>query len=627
MSSTGLSAGSLLAKRYENFRGVDFTSEDTSTYHSPDSLNMYKNYKTLGRGVETRPSLKTALTFDNSIYGLFFYEVNNVEHWIIHKGTSLIDYNTSTGTQTTLKASGMNPSKSTSFVMNNILFILDGLKYYEYNGTTLKEVEGTVPITSIGRSPSGSGNAYQNVNLISNKRINYFWGDGTSTEYVLDSKALDSVDEVYIVNASTGVPVLQNANTYTVDLVNGKVTFNTAPYKPESADNVYITYTKDVGYRTRINNCNMIALFDNRVFFTGNKDYSNTIWYSGETDARYIPDLNYLLDGTDAGMIKGLAVGNEALWSFKEPSQENTTIFYHQPVETVSDNEAIGTVKGYPTINSTISTGCVATGTNFNDDIIFFSNRGMEGIQNNLESETVIGHRSSFVDRKLLNETNYEDMILAEWNGYLLVIIDNKIYLADSRQKTTINDHYEYEWFYWELEHNIASANVHDDILYLCSAAEQVKDEHNYLKYTDGTYNYWYDTEKEVLYDSDYEESQVSVETLTKVMTSSIYTLDGTDEVESYWTTPKDDFNFSQMLKTTNKKGFLVDGVGDISIDVRTDNNNFENIGAYTNTKGYIVAKLKRKKWYKLQLKFSGTNFAINDITLEVYVGSYVKRS
>ena len=58
-------------------------------------------------------------------------------------------------------------------------------------------------------------------------------------------------------------------------------------------------------------------------------------------------------------------------------------------------------------------------------------------------------------------------MILEEWQGYLLTIIDNKIYLADSRQDSQINDRLEYEWYYFELPQNILRTTVKDDVLYL----------------------------------------------------------------------------------------------------------------------------------------------------------------
>ena len=55
---TGASAGSLILRNYSNFRGVDFSNCDVSLYRSPDSLNMWKDYKNLGKCIQTRPDLE-----------------------------------------------------------------------------------------------------------------------------------------------------------------------------------------------------------------------------------------------------------------------------------------------------------------------------------------------------------------------------------------------------------------------------------------------------------------------------------------------------------------------------------------------------------------------------------------
>lgn len=628
---TGLATGSLHVQKYNSFKGVDFSDETTNENRSPDSLNMWIDYSKLGKCVETRPDLDVINTLTNTIYGLFFYTINNIDHQIIHTGTKLIDYNPKTKEITTLVPTGMNPNNSIAFIYQNIFFLLDGLHYYEYNGQTIKEVVGTIPTTTIGMKPSGAGTSHLNVNLLSDYRKNSFWGDGTTKEYHLDSKNIDEVSSVWITNADTGVDVLQDTSKYSIDLVNGVITFTEAPYKPSSADNVKVQFKKIVnGYRDKINKCTMVSMFDNHIFYSGNIDLPNTIYFSALNDPRYIPDINYIIDGTTIAKIKGMAVGNNALWTFKESSQEDTTIFYHQPVETV-DTSTDASVKAYPTTNSTISTGCIATGINFNDDIVFFSNRGMEGIQNNINTETILGHRSSLVDRKMLSEDNYKNMRLIEWNGYLLVIIGNKVYLADSRQKTTNINHVEYEWFYWEFDKNINCASVHDDVLYLGSEEYQITDSNGYLKYSDGTNIYYYDSTNKVLYDSSYAVSSVLVSTLTKVVESKIYSLTNKSDsrnILSYWSTSKDDYGYNQMMKTTNKKGFKTDINGTVTIYVKTDNGEYESLGNYTSTKGYIVTKIKRKKWNKIQLMYkSNTPFAIYDITLESYIGGYVKRS
>ena len=170
-------------------------------------------------------------------------------------------------------------------------------------------------------------------------------------------------------------------------------------------------------------------------------------------------------------------------------------------------------------------------------------------------------------------------MILEEWEGYLLVIIDNKVYLADSRQKYQgIN--VEYEWYYWELSCNITCTSVKDEVLYLCG-------------------------------------------------NNKIYKLTKTNgEISSYWTTKHDDFKYPEYQKTTNKRGGTAEVKGEnIKIEVKTDNNDFEEVNTYDNVKGYIVYRIKKKKWKRLQMKFSSTKpFGLNNYTLESFVGGYVKR-
>ena len=612
-------------KIYSNFRGVDFTDENVSETRSPDALNMWKNYKTLGKKIETRPDIELQLTMSNTIFGLFFYTISNVDHLIIHSGTSLFDYNPKTKVLTTIKATGMNPAKSVGFVYNNILFIKDGLNYLEYNGSVCKDVEGTIPKIAIHNMNSNSTKMIQEANLITDYCYEEYLPDGTKTEFPLSQKEVSNVTVWDI----SGVNEVQITTGFTVDTTTGLVTFDKAPEKSADKASIKIKYSKTSDGRNIINKCKLACIFDNRVFFSGNQDYPNMLVWCGLNDPRYVGTSSYATQGTSVSQIKALVPGNNALWVFKEPSQENTTIFYTVPTE-LYDGKLEQTVKTYASSHSSITTGCQATGINFNDDIVFFSDRGMEGISGSITTEQVLGHRSTLVDRKLLNEENYKNMELVEWEGYLLVIIDNKIYLADSKQKVQNDDHVEYEWFYWEMAKKIKTATVHNDILYLCSEEDFVRNELGYKKYTDGTNIYWYDEVNNKVYDNEGNESQVLIETLTAVMQSEIYTLtDTSSNVKSYWTTKLDDFGYPQMLKTTNKRGFKSNVTGDeITIETKLDNNEFQKLGTFKNTKGYIVSKIKKKKWNRIQLRYSSdTQFGIYEIVLESYVGSYVKRS
>jgi hypothetical protein len=153
------------------------------------------------------------------------------------------------------------------------------------------------------------------------------------------------------------------------------------------------------------------------------------------------------------------------------------------------------------------------------------------------------------------------------------------VFLADSRSAFTNENHYEYEWFYWEFDKNITCTRVQNGILYL------------------GTED-------------------------------GVYSLnDMTANVESYWVTPKDKFKYPHMQKTTNKRGCVAEATGDISVYAKVEDTDFEHIGTYENVTDYFVSRVKRKKFKDIQLKFhSVTRFSLESITLEAYLGGYIKR-
>lgn len=575
-----ISSGNLVTRNYTNFRGVDFSNrkDEVSLYRSPDALNVWKNYKSSnGRCIETRPDLELIGTYDNTIFGLFFYTINTIEHMIVHSGTSLIDIDMSTNEKKVIKAEGMKPAKSQAFVSNNIFFIKDGLNYLEYDGETIKDVKGTIPVTFINCRPAGGGVQYQDHNMLSATEQNWFLADGESKDYFLNDREITSVDMVWVNDI-----IMAEYTDYTVDLVLGKVTFTKAPEKPltEGQDNVKIEYTKNSKSKAdRIKKCSLLTVFDDRLFFSGNVDYPNYIFHSefngikGIADPRYVSDTDYYAEGIDTSAVKSMVAGNNALWVFKEPSQANTSIFYHIPNDVYNENVGENQ-RAYPSTHSSIATGCVASAINFLDDIVFFSIRGMEALAStDVTTEQLLQHRSDLVDNRLLNEKNYKNMILEEWEGYLLVIIDNHVYLADSHLET------KYEWYYWEFDMNITCTSVKDGVLYLCGD-------------------------------------------------NKVYTLTKTDtNINSYWTTLEDEFKYPQYLKTTNKKGNVVDVIGDITISMKLDNNAFEKIDTYKNTKGFVVVKKKKKKWKSIQMKFSSNKpFSLYSATLESWVGGYVKR-
>ena len=584
-------SGTLITRNYSNYRGVDFSNrkDEVNIYRSPDALNVWKNYKsTNGKCIETRPDVELLAEYSNTIFGLFFYDYGA----LIHSGTKLYKGQTEI-------YSSMAEHKSNYFVFNNLIYVMDGTNYLQFDGETISEVTGFIPTTTIARTPNQGGTTYEDVNLLSPYRKNTFSGDGTSKEYYLDSKDIDKdyTPEVWIADEE-GQEV--KTNNFNVDYNEGKIIFFNAPPKPltDGQDNVVIQYKKDSGKADNIKKCTLVEVFDNRVFVSGNPDFPNRVWHCSLNDPSYWSDLDYYDEGEIDSPVKSMIAGNNALWVLKAPSKSNTTIFYHNP--TIDSNYG----KIYPSVHSSISTGCITTGINFNDTICFYSRQGLEAITSDITTEQTISHKSSMVDSKLLNE-NLENMILVEWQGYLVTIIDNKMYLADSKQYSQINDHVEYEWYYFDLGKKITAATVF-----------------NFQTETGDNFSFG-----DLILCTD----EIIKENGVNRQVYRIYALNNYSDnrkIESYWTTIEDEFNYPQYQKTTNKKGCVVDMEGkELSIYVKTDNKDFELINTYENTKGYVVPRIKKKKWKSIQLKFySNYPFSLYSNTLESYVGNYVKR-
>ncbi len=586
-------------RQYSNLAGVDFKNEESlvDLNRSPDALNVYIDYENEGNCIRTRPGYKELGQFGEKINGMYIY---NTTTMLVHSGTKLYLWDNFPSVPEGPKVlfESMNDEESCFFIFEDKLYINDGLNYLVYDGT-LKNVSDVafIPTTTIGRSPSGGGTMYQDVNLLQVKRINTFVADGTSKDYYLDATEIDSIDEVYINNVIT--------TDYTVTKSLGRVTFNAAPAKSAlGTDNVKIVFSKTVaGYVDRIPKCKISQVFDNRVFFTGNLSYKNTLFHSELNNPAYISDLSYYQDGTSEAAIKDIAVGNNILWVFKEPNQENATVFYHVP----STSQEYGRI--YTSKQGNVSVGCYASAINFNDDKVFLSKYGLEGITGDILEEQLLSHRSTLVDNKLVNANNLNKAKMYEWKGYLLVLVDKYIFLADSRQKFQGINGLEYEWYLWDIG----------------------KSNPNILKEYNG-------------------------ELYIGSVNGTIYLLGGTNDngeaINSYWTTPMDAFGYSNMLKTTNKRGGLARiktiPNGKIKISERTDkteekfitsksstgfdytNIDYSNFAYTTKTDSYIVYKIKEKKFLNISLKFYSDEldkpFGLYSAILEAFIGGYAKR-
>ena len=594
---------------YSEFAGVDFSIDKAMVQlnRSPDALNVWKNYKDKeGASIETRPGFKLIGTIGTKIMGLYAVSDSTA---IVHSGNKLYQWSNFPDEPTietlTELFTGMNINNRTSFVkFGDYLYINDGTNYLRYDGTTVSAVssDAFVPTTTIGRSPSGGGEMYQDVNVLSSQRINQFLADGTSTNYVLDAIGITSVDKVVVNDVELA------STEYTVNTTTGTVTFNTAPTVPSISgkDNVYITFTKEViGYQDRIAKCTKTVMWDDRIFYTGNPTYPNAIFHCELNNPTYISDLSYYEDGASDSAIKDIVVGADVLWVFKEKDQNNANVFYH--------TRTIDNVQGkvYPCVQGNVETGCSSKAINFLDDIVYLSKDGLQGIiTSELDSRQIISQRSHLINSKLISNTDYYNAQMEEWEGYLLILVGDEVYLADSRQKASYLSSFGYEWYLWNISE---------------SQPNLLKKYNNklYIGGKDG----------------------------------KIYKVEGTNDngetIESYWTTPMDNFGYPNHYKTTNKRGGIAKlrtmSNGKVNIAVKTDkmpeflkimekslrgfdfnNIDFNNFSFETTREVFLIYKIKQKKIKEVSLKIYSDEldrpFGVFSMVLEAFVGGYAKK-
>lgn len=366
---------------------------------------------------------------------------------------------------------GMNEQRSVSFICANRLYILDGKNYLIYDGEKLENALSTayIPTTYINAIPAGDnadiGTEYEARNLLSPFFKQTFIGDAATKTFILSYRMLDDIAEVRV-NGEKVTAKLDTTGSsygYDADVLSGSITFTTAP---AASSEVEVTMRKktekvsgienadaDTGALTVISGCTIATVYDNRVFLSGNPRYPNHIFWSGinstgYNDPTYFGELNYVQDGVGLSPVTGMIPLADALMVLKNDDRQDGSVYYHTPTETGKDLLP----KTYPSTKGLNGVGCLGACMNFLDDPVFVSKMGLEAIgQLSVRYERALEHRSSLVDAKLIN-LDLAKASLEVWNGYLMLLCDGKIFMADSRQRYT-NDssgNMQYEWYYLE---------------------------------------------------------------------------------------------------------------------------------------------------------------------------------
>ena len=237
-----------------------------------------------------------------------------------------------------------------------------------------------------------------------------------------------------------------------------------------------------------------------------------------------------------------------------------------------------------------------------------------------IKSEQLVCDRSTLVNPKMVNEAKYLEASADEYKGYLVILIDGHMYLANSRSVFRTTSGYEYDWFYFD------SIRVKENDEYSNAKIVKVIDRNMFFGTEHGHI---------CMFDED-------------------ITNDNGEILHSYYTTVSDVFDHINHLKTTSKRGGLLKlkavPNSSVKMAVRTNvKKDWKDIAEYKNNgfsfenfqfdnftfllnegENYLVIKNKQKKFSEIQYKIYSNEldkpFGFFSLTIEAFVGGYIKK-
>lgn len=429
----------------DEFLGVDFTNSPANIdiTRSPNAVNMIRDVpgkirKCMGWKIVREYVDKSG----NGLKINGYHSFRGDKSYLVHAGKNIY-------LNDELLYSDANNERSTSWQFKDRLYIIDGKKMLVYfkeevNGVTKNKVEPVenhayVPTLTISKDPEGGGTAYEDLNLLTPKFTELFLGKEEVKEYHMSFDNLDNTPVKVEVMDANGNFIEKTVGThYTVDYKNGVITFATAPgVSPLTGeDNIRITASRTVeGYADRINKCTIGTLFGvngalDRLFLSGNPDYVNYDWYSGQYDPTYFEDTAYSLLGSDSSAIVGYSIISNLLAAHKDNMEKDQNIILRQG--DLEDSEPM-----FRIVNTLQGAGSIAKHSfaYLCTEPLFLTSSGVYAVTaQDITGEKYAQNRSFYLNGKLLNEPNKEDAFGFVYKDMYWLCLNDVCYILDGLQ-------------------------------------------------------------------------------------------------------------------------------------------------------------------------------------------------
>ena len=233
----------------------------------------------------------------------------------------------------------------------------------------------------------------------------------------------------------------------------GKLTFSNNfdfPVVLDGQDNIVVEFQSQ-GQRVA-DFGEFITYTDNTLFFY---DYGNKmVIYSEYNNLDYFPVSNYVVCNAKGGYPIGDS--NVALFTNEGITYLMRKVLTIGKTSTNVDiiKYAYSVLEGKP---GTILASPYST-TSLANDILFLSTDGVKALSfgdNITSNERYALERSAFINGKLLKHKDLSKAKAIAYNNRYYLAVDDSVYIADARYKTSardqdMNDTFNYEWWYWD---------------------------------------------------------------------------------------------------------------------------------------------------------------------------------
>ena len=425
------------------------------------------------------------------------YEI--VGHEVIHAGKNLyIDGK--------IIWSGMKDDKSTAQIVGEKLYIFDGEDPIVCDGEDafLLSDEAYVPTVYISKEPSGGGEAYEDINLISDKFTDGFFiseANKDVTEFQLSFAELNKTKVTAKVLDENGnwVEKIEDVD-FTVDRETGTVTFGTAPGQSPVAgeDSVFITASKFFDeYYEKVAGCTQSIAYNsagtqNRIFICGNPEYPSTDFWCQADRPEYFPDLNYMTVGEGKCKIIGYSILEGQLATHIYPSSDGRSIIlrnYKIDEDARATFPIVGVMQGEEAI-------APRSFIYMETEPLFITERGVYAITPaDIDGRMYTQNRSYYINKAITANVGLANAECGKFRQYYVISLADKLYLLDTAQKAFTKgeplSNFQYECYLWTginarvLWENDGVLCFGDNSGNVCSFIEDAEDPLSYEDYNE----------------------------------------------------------------------------------------------------------------------------------------------